>query len=246
MVSDAIPEEERRGLFGRLSDKAKNRFGQTEAGKRFYDSEDYQKMKEVRANYQEFKDNLKDGIENTQNPAVQRAVAAADIAYTESSCARAIKAMQAYDPTFEIEELEQEATEIFKEFYCNFLSGNLEYLEKVSGGPALAICKAELKRRQTEGWVYKFEEMLDCGEATFNAGQMDEVPSFTYIIDTQEIDCKVCIKNPEEVKEGSDDAIMRNSWRITISRHLDPDVELTGHYWEVTELAKVGELKQLV
>jgi hypothetical protein len=39
---------------------------------------------------------------------------------------------------------------------------------------------------------------------------------------------------------------MKNSWRITISRHEDPDIEVTGHYWEITELAKVGELKQLV
>jgi len=78
--------------------------------------------------------------------------------------------MQAYDPYFEFEELENEATEIFKEFYTNFLVGNLEYLEIVSGGPALAICKTEIKRRKTEKWAYKYEEMLDCGRATFNSG----------------------------------------------------------------------------
>jgi hypothetical protein len=55
--------------------------------------------------------------------------------------------MQAYDPYFDFEELEQEASDIFQEFYCNFLSGNLEYLEKVSGGPALAICKTDIKQR---------------------------------------------------------------------------------------------------
>lgn len=100
VVSEEAAEEERRGLLGRFSDNVKHRFGQTEAGKKFYESEDYEKMKEVRANYQEFRNNLREGVENTQNPAVQRAVAAADIAYTESSCARAIKAMQAYDPYF--------------------------------------------------------------------------------------------------------------------------------------------------
>ena len=55
--------------------------------------------------------------------------------------------MEAYDPYFDFDDLETEATEIFQEFYCNFLAGNLEYLEKVSGGVALAICKAEIKRR---------------------------------------------------------------------------------------------------
>lgn len=109
-------------------------------------------MKEARAQYKDFKDNLQDGIENTQNPALQRAAQAADLAYAETSCARAIRSMQAYDPYFDFDDLETEVTEIFKEFYVNFLSGNLEYLEKVSGGPALAICKAEIKRREVEGW----------------------------------------------------------------------------------------------
>ena len=75
---------------------------------------------------------------------------------------------------------------------------------------------------------------------------MNKVPSFTYIVETQELDCKVCSKDLETIKEGGDDHIMRNSWRITISRHEEPEIEVTGHYWEITELQKVGELKQLV
>jgi len=45
------------------------------------------------------------------------------------------------------------------------------------------------------------------------------------------------------MKDGDTGNIMKNSWRITISRHEDPDLEFSGHYWEITELAKVGELK---
>jgi len=52
--------------------------------------------------------------------------------------------MQAYDPYFDFEELEYEATEVFQEFYCNFLAGNLEYLQKVSAGTALAVCKGDI------------------------------------------------------------------------------------------------------
>lgn len=80
-------------------------------------------------------------------------------------------------------------------------------------------------------------------KAVFNAGQMDKVPSFTYIIDTQELNLKVLIKDEDIEAEGSDESITKNSWRITISRHEDPDIETSGHYWEITELAKVGELK---
>jgi hypothetical protein len=53
-------------------------------------------------------------------------------------------------------------------------------------------------------------------------------------------------KDLNEIKEGSEDAIIKNSWRITLTRHEEPDIELTGHYWQVTNFEKVGELKQLV
>jgi len=54
-------KEEKKGVFGKLKD----RIGSTEAGKKFIDSEEYEKLKDVRSNYQEFKDNLKDGMENS-------------------------------------------------------------------------------------------------------------------------------------------------------------------------------------
>lgn len=207
VVSDQVVEEDQPGMFGRLKNKVSSKISNTEAGKRFQETEEYEKLKEMRQNYAEFKGTLKEGVENTQNPVMQKVVSAADIAYTETSCARAIKNMEAYDPYFDFDDLEIEATEIFKEFYCNFLTGNLEYLETVSGGPALAICKTEIKRRKTEFWEYKYDEMLDCGKAVFNSGQMDQVPSFTYIVETQEINCKVCTKKGTEgeVKEGGDE-----------------------------------------
>ena len=157
--------------------------------------------------------------------------------------------MEAYDPEFDLNELEVEAREIFKEFYTNFLAGNMDYLQKVSGGVALGICKAEVKRRQTEGWQYRYEDLLFCSDATFSFGeicQTNNAPSFQYVVTTQEINCKVSTKDPEEVTEGSDDDIMQYQWQFKISRHEDPDIEFSGHYWEVTELQKVGELKQLV
>jgi hypothetical protein len=46
----------------------------------------------------------------------------------ESSLARAVKEMQKYDPEFEINDLHYEAEEVFKEFFCNFLSANLDYI----------------------------------------------------------------------------------------------------------------------
>lgn len=80
--------------------------------------------------------------------------------------------MKLYDPLFDLNELESEAGDIFAEFYCNFLTGNMEYLEIVSGGVALGKCKADFENRKTNKWKYLYEEVLDQSEATFNGGEM--------------------------------------------------------------------------
>lgn len=87
----------------------------------------------MRAEIREFKGNLKEEIETTQNPLIRTTREVADVVFLESGAARAVKEMKKYDPTFDIQELHYEAEEVFKEFFCNFLAGNLEYLQKVSG-----------------------------------------------------------------------------------------------------------------
>jgi len=75
--------------------------------------------------------------------------------------------MQRYDPEFDLEELNYEAEEIFKEFFCNFLSGNMQYCEKVCASTALGFVKAHIQLREKEGWRYKYDELLTCGRADF-------------------------------------------------------------------------------
>ena len=48
------------------------------------------------------------------------------------------------------------------------------------------------------------------------------------------------------IKEGGINNIMDTAYRFTLSRHDNPDLELTGHYWEIVEFAKVGELQKIV
>jgi hypothetical protein len=90
---------------------------------------------------------LKEEIDNTHNPVVSGARTVVDKVLMESSCATAVKEMKAFDPTFDIQELSFEAEEIFKEFYCNFLAGNMEYLEKICGKAGLAVVKGDMKVR---------------------------------------------------------------------------------------------------
>ena len=48
----------------------KARISQTEAAQKFFESDDYSKVKEIRQNYQQFKSNLKDGVDTSQSPLV--------------------------------------------------------------------------------------------------------------------------------------------------------------------------------
>jgi hypothetical protein len=111
---------------------------------------------------------------------------------------KAVAIMKRYDPDFCLEELTFEAEEIFREFYCNYLAGNKEYLDKVSSGP-VALLGAMIELRNKEGWKFKYEELLDCGVAHFAGATLIEgQPAFTFTIEIQEFDAKV------RVSDGSD------------------------------------------
>jgi Tim44-like domain len=173
---------------------------------------------------------------------------ASDLIFTESNVARAVKEMKKYDPEFDVLELQYEAEEVFKEFFCNFLAGNLEYLEKVSGMAGLAIVKGDIKRRETEGWRHKYTDILDSRNVLFQGGQVPEKmpPQFTFTIEIQEINCKVSVKDENQITDGGEENILQTSYRFVLSRHENPDMALTGHYWEIIEFNKVGELAQIV
>jgi hypothetical protein len=68
-------------------------------------------------------------------------------------------------------------------------------------------------------------------------------PQFTFTITVQEINCRVGIKNDFEIVGGGEDNILQSVYRIVLSRHDEPDIALTGHYWEIVEFNKVGELQ---
>jgi hypothetical protein len=39
------------------------------------------------------------------------------------------------------------------------------------------------------------------------------------------------VKDGETIVEGSEDIILNSTYRLTIARHDEPDIALTGHYW---------------
>lgn len=247
VVDTQVPEE-KKGFFSRWTNKVKSKLSSTDSAKQFYESENYKQIQEVQANYKEFRTKLSEQIEETQNPLVQGTRRVTDFVTTESTTARATKEMLKYDPEFNLNDLGYEAQEIFKEFYCNYLAGNLDYIEKVCGGPGLAIAKTEVKRRATEGWKNYYTDILDIGQTNFLGAALQEkgTPQFSFTIVVQEVDCRVDLKDETNIKHGDHDNIVQSTYRIVLSRHDEPDIAVTGHYWEIVEFNKVGELQQIV
>ena len=122
----------------------------------------------------EFKQELREQVDASHSPIVQAANQGIDKIVSESACAQAIKAMKKYDPDFDLEDLSDEAQEIFQEFYCNFLSGNKDYLSMVCGGTAGALCKAHIEQREKEGWRFKYEELLNTSNCFFQGGLIEQ------------------------------------------------------------------------
>ncbi len=166
--------EDSDSFFKKLGRTVGSKINETEYAQNFYESEDYKELEALRANIREFKHEVQDEMDTTQNPMLQRSREVIDLVFIESSCGQAIKEMQKFDPEFDINDLPIEAKEVFKEFFCNFLAGNLEYLEKVSAQQALAVSKGDMKIRKTEGWKYRYHDILDVGESQLLGGTIPE------------------------------------------------------------------------
>ena len=162
--------------------------------------------------------------------------------------------MQKYDPEFDLEDLTDEAEEIFKEFYCNFLTGNTEYLDMVCGQTAGALVKAHCEVRQKEGWKFKYDELLSCGPTFFQGALISEkLPQFIFHIEVQEFDEKInevsgdpyMGTGEEGSTPGGSGRLMQNTYRMVLTIHEEPNIEVTGHYWEIIEFYKIGEVAMI-
>lgn len=117
------------------------------------------------------------------------------------------------------------------------MTGNQAYMDKITGGTAHAWFKAMIELRKKEGWTYKVEELLDVRLVSFMSGRIIEgVPSFVYSIEVEEFNQRVD-KDGQDIQDEttSDGSIQLATYAFTLARHPTPDIELTGHYWEITE-----------
>ena len=126
-------------MLKRARSKLGEKISSTGAAQTFYQSDEYQQLKTLRNEAKEFRSEVREQIDNSPNPVVYGASMQIDKIKKGTPCALAVEKMQKYDPDFDLEDLTDEAEEIFKEFYCNYLTGNTEYIKMVCGGSAGAL-----------------------------------------------------------------------------------------------------------
>ena len=110
---DEEEQEKKRGYIGRMKAKVGAKINETEAAQNFYQSEEYKKIEDMRKEAKEFKEELREHMDASHNPVVRASATVVDKVANDSPCAQAISAMQRYDPDFKLEELADEASEIF-------------------------------------------------------------------------------------------------------------------------------------
>lgn len=119
----------------------------------------------------------------------------------------------------------------------------------VCGETVSPVLKAMCELREKEGWKYRFEEFLDCSQAFFQGAFVQEnKPHFVYHVEVQEFDAKVSLKDGSDFESETfkSKGLTTSTYRIVLSLHSEPDISVTGHYWEIVEFYKIGEVKQLV
>ena len=73
----------------------------------------------------------------------------------------------------------------------------------------------------------------------------DKVPKFSYHIEVQEFDQKEWKSGKVPEDAPKDKGLMANTYRMELARHEEPNIEVTGHYWEIVEFYRIGEGKLL-
>jgi len=215
IVDESKLEDRKSGTIKKLLKKVGSKVSDTSIGQKVLKSEEYKEFmknyRKIKVEAAEFKEDFKDEVETTQNPVVGGIRGLGDKILGESALSQAIGKMRLYDPEFEILDLNFEVEEIFVDMFNKFLEGELEYLEKFCGEACLAIIKGDIQRRQKEFWEYKYKELIFCTDTNLVEGRVgdDNKPRFSFTFTTQDINCKVSIKDPNDIVEGGDSELQQ-------------------------------------
>jgi len=231
----------------RIINSIKQQVKQTTLAKQIYQSEHYQEYQEVKREMAQFKEDWKDHMSQSQNPAVMASMTIYSKVTSESNTARAIKEMRSRMPGFSIYELERDAKGVFCQIYDAFLEGNLSFIEKTCGESALVYFRTLLKKREVDGVFPKYTYLWDADVADLIGGKIPTErnhPSFSFTIRVQEIHCNIN-KKTNKVVDGREDKVIQQRFNFVLSMHENPDLEISGHPWELVEILPVEAVHML-
>lgn len=239
---DVIHDSVRRRIMHTLKEKV----NETDTAKSFYQSESYKEYQTVRQELHQFKEDFKDHLAHSQNPAVVASLTVYSKVTTETNTARAIQEMRKFIPHFSVYELEKDARGVFCQIYDAFLEGNLEFIQKTCGESALVYFRTLLKKREVDSVCPKYNCLWESEPADLIGGKISENnrPCFSFTIRVQEIHCNVSKKN-NKVVDGAEDHIQQNRFNFVLTIHENPDLEETGHSWELVEILPVEAVHML-
>jgi len=238
---------ERKTLRQKMMSGVKNKFNQTDVARQLYQSEQFKEYQEVRKEILQFKEDLKDHMTQSQNPAVMGTMAIYSTVTSESNTARAIREMRKRVPGFDVFELEMDARGVFCQIYDAFLEGNLDFIKSTCGESALVYFKTLLKKREVDNVYPKYTYLWDSERADIIGGRISaerSQPCFTFTIQVQEIYCNISNKT-KKIVDGGEDKVLRARYNFVLTLHDNPDLEMSGHPWELIEIQPIENVKML-
>jgi import inner membrane translocase subunit TIM44 len=102
-------------------------------------------MKELKDSTAQLKEGIRDIIDDSENPIVQRAREEAAKLRWETEQAKAIRVVRLIDPNFDIYETENELEQIIRDVYESHLSEDLDYVQSVTFGQAQSYFDGQVK-----------------------------------------------------------------------------------------------------
>ena len=70
-------------------------------------------------------------------------------------------------------------------------------------------------------------------------------PNFIFSLRIQTIDCNLS-QVDGQIISGDEGNLMQSQYVVSVQKHEKPDLETTGHYWEIREVVETGKFKQLI
>mmetsp|Transcript_29021 Transcript_29021/g.28705 ORF Transcript_29021/g.28705 Transcript_29021/m.28705 type:complete len:282 (-) Transcript_29021:785-1630(-) len=186
-------------------------------------------MQDIKEGIQSIGLDIKDSIQMSDSRIIQAGREMLSQASVESAQAKAVKAMRAYDPDFDIYQLENDLEHIIVDFYQHFLDLNKDYVKNVTDGPAREFLLKLLEGRKEGGGGAHKQEIYEVTRPVFLGVNLEEKqnPRFSFSCTV-----KYSGSNTDQDDKQTKNKFHKINYFFMISRHPDPDFEIYGHPWQ--------------